>query len=194
YELALRTRDSVKARVTELEHLVADAEQRLKEAGSTAGAFTNFAAASSLPDAVKRLTSQRQGVEDIRRAPIVLRSLINGTSGTIARRSDEIVPAGDTIVTVHSLQGDRIVTYVRQGTSVAPKKGTPVTVRCRSHTREEAIAAVEEVGYRFEAITNHALLRPGMTFEMGMPVGVSMPDSLRSILRPGEIVDLAIGQ
>jgi multidrug resistance efflux pump len=194
YELALRTHDSVKARVGELEKLVADAESRLNDAASTAGSFTNFAAGKSLPEAIQRLTSQRQGVEDIRRTPLLLRSPIDGTVGSIMRRAGENVLAGDIIVTIHALTGDRIQAYLRQGMLEVPRPGTPVTVRCRSHSREEGKATVEDVGYRYEAITNQALLRPGVLFERGMPIGITMPESLRSILHPGELVDVAIGQ
>ena len=194
YEFALRLRDATKARVTELERLVTDAEARLNQAASTAGSFTNFAAANSLPEALKRLTSQRQDVDEVRRAPMILYAPIDGTVGSILRQAGENVLAGDTIVTIHSLTGERIVGYVRQGLAATPKKGTPVTVRCRNNTREEAVAKIEEVGYRYEPITNHALLRPGVTFEMGMPFGVTIPEKLRPILRPGELVDLAVKQ
>jgi multidrug resistance efflux pump len=193
YELALREHDSVKARLNELERLVSEAEQRLKAASATAGSFTNFASAT-LPEAIQRLTADRREVERDRRVPLVLRSPIDGTVGTIMRRVGENVVAGEIIVTIHSLTGDRIMTYLRQGTMETPRPGTPVTVRCRSHAREEGKAKVEEVGFRYEAITNQALLRPGVIFERGMPVGITMPESLRSILRPGELVDLAIGK
>lgn len=205
YELALLTRDSTKARVAELERLVKEAEDRLADAGASAGLTpfihpkegqplvpaTNIVA--TLSDTSSHLNSQRESLDDFRRPPILLRSPIDGTVGSIIKRAGENVVAGEMIVTIHALQGDRIVAYLRQGMVATPKKGAPVTVRCRSRTREEAVASVEEVGYRFEAITNQALLRPGVTFEMGMPIGVTMPDSLRTILRPGEIVDLAIG-
>jgi multidrug resistance efflux pump len=194
YQLAVLMRDSVKARVAELEKLVADAEKGIAGAASTAGSFTNFAAASSLPDAIKRLTAQREGVDEVRRAPITLRAPIDGTIGSIMRRAGENVLAGEIVVTIHSLTGDRITTFLRQGVFDTPKPGTPVTVRCRTRAREEGKAKVEDIGYRYEMITNQALLRPGVIFERGMPVGITMPDSLRSILRPGELVDLAIGK
>jgi multidrug resistance efflux pump len=192
FQFALMSRDSTKARITELEHLVRDAEAGLKDAGVTAGSFTNFSKANSLPEAMQKLASQRQGVDEVRRAPLILRAPIDGTVGAIARRAGENVLAGDTIVTIHSLVGERIVGYVRQGMTEPLKKGASVTVRCRNRTREEALAKVEDVGYRYEAITNHSLMRPGVPFEMGMPFGFPVPEKLRSTLRPGELVDLAI--
>jgi len=194
YQLALLLRDSVKARIAELEKLVAEAEKRLEQAGSVAGSFTNFASVHSLPDAIQRLATERQAVEDVRRAPLLLRAPIEGTIGEIRRHAGENVAANDVIVTIHKLTGDRIMTYLRQGIVEPPRPGAPVTVRCRTHAHEEGKAKVEDVGYRFEVITNQALLRPGVSFERGMPVGITMPESLRSILRPGELVDLAIGQ
>ena len=193
YELALRMRDSVKARIEEYERLVKEAEQRLAEAKATANVFTNIASAT-MPETIKRMSDERKEMAQARQEPIILRAPIDGTVGMIMRRAGENVVAGEPILYIHSTSGDRIMAYVRQGTWVEPKKGMPVKIRCRTLAREEAIGHIEEVGYRFEAITNQALLRPGMLFELGMPVGVNMPESLRSVLRPGELVDLAIEQ
>jgi multidrug resistance efflux pump len=193
YELALRTRDSFKARIEEYARLVSESEQRLAEAKATANVFTNIGSAT-LPEAIKRIQDDRAEMASSRSDPIVLRAPIDGTIGIIMRRAGENVVAGEPIVYIHAMTGDRIITYVRQGTMMEPKKGMPVRIRCRTIAREEAIGHVEEVGHRFESITNQALLRPGMLFELGMPVGVNMPQSLRAILRPGEVVDLSIEQ
>lgn len=189
YELAMRLRDSTKARAGELEQLVADAEKRLAQAGSSAGAFTNFGS-QTLPDALKRLTADRRAAEEDRRTPIVLRAPIDGTVSMINRRAGENVLAGDVILTIHALEGDRIVTYLRPGIALTPTKGMAVTVRCRTPLRQQAVAKIEEVGHHYESITNMALLRPGAIFELGRPVAVGMPASLRSVLKPGELVDM----
>jgi len=147
-----------------------------------------------LMDVIQRLSAERKAVDDVRRAPLVLRAPIDGTVGEIRRRAGENVAANDIIVTLHKLTGDRIITYLRQGMVETPRAGAPVTVRCRTRAREEGKGQVEDVGYRYESITNQALLRPGVPVERGMPIGITMPESLRPILRPGELVDLAIGQ
>lgn len=193
YELARRTRDSFKARIDEYERLVNESEQRLSEAKATANVFTNIGSAT-LPETIKQMQSDRRQMASAREEPIVLRAPIDGTIGLIMRRAGENVVAGEPILYIHSMTGDRIITYVRQGTPVEPRKGMAVRIRCRTIAREEAVGHIEEVGHRFESITNQALLRPGMLFELGMPVGVNMPQSLRSILRPGEVVDLSIEQ
>jgi multidrug resistance efflux pump len=191
YQVAALERDAVKARVAEFQRLVEESEQRLAEAKATANVFTNIGS-STLPETIRRMQDDRKKMASARSEPIVLRATIDGSVGVIMRRAGENVVAGEPIVYIHSTSGDRIITYVRQGMTVEPKKGMAVKIRCRTHAREEAIGHIEEVGHRFESITNQALLRPGMLFELGMPVGVNMPQSLRSILRPGEVVDLSI--
>lgn len=190
YELAVRQRDATRARVAELEKLVVDAEGRLAQAASTAGAFTNFSADTTLPQAVERLIAERRNSEQTQKTPIVLRAPIDGTVSMINRRAGENVLAGDIILTIHALEGDRIVTYLRPGVALEPARGMAVTVRCRTPKREQAVAKIEEVGHHYEAITNLALLRPGVPFELGRPVAIGVPASLRSVLKPGELVDL----
>lgn len=191
FQVAALERDAVKARVFEFERLVKESEQRLAEAKATANVFTNIASAT-LPETIRRMQDDRKKMTSARTEPIVLRATIDGTVGVIMRRAGENVTAGEPICYIFARSSDRIITYVRQGMTVEPKKGMAVKIRCRTHAREEAIGHIEEVGHRFESITNQALLRPGMLFELGMPVGVNMPQSLRSILRPGEVVDLSI--
>jgi multidrug resistance efflux pump len=193
YQVAALDRDAAKARVFEYERLVKESEQRLAEAKTTANVFTNIGSAT-LPEAIRSMQEDRKRMATARQEPMVLRASIDGTVGAILRRTGENVAAGEPLCYIHSTSGDRIITYIRQGTSVEPKKGMPVKIRCRTRAREEAIGHIEEVGHRFEAITNQALMRPGILFELGMPVGVNMPASLRSILRPGEVVDLSIEQ
>jgi multidrug resistance efflux pump len=188
YQSSLRQRDALRAQIAELERLVTEAEGQLKVAAATAGVFTNYSIGQDLPEAMKVLELERKKLE-IRREPTILRAPIDGMVGQIVRQSGEVVRDGDTVLTVHALVGRRILTYVRQGAE-APLKGSKVTVRCRSRKREEAVSNVEEIGFRYEPITNHALIRPGVPFEMGMPVAVQMPPTLATVLRPGEVVDL----
>lgn len=190
YEAAVRARDSVRARVQELERLVSDAEAQLKVAAVSASVFTNFVFDGSLTEALKRLNADRHGAKDSRFRTIVLRAPITGTIGTILRRPGENIMAGNAIATIYALEGDRIVTYLRPGMASTPKRGASVNVRCRTHNRDQALGKVEEIGLRYESITNTALIRPGAHFELGMPISIAMPASLRPVLRPGELVDL----
>jgi multidrug resistance efflux pump len=192
YELSLRLRNSLKAWIAELERLVSESEAQLKLVGPLATSFTNAPARGNLADPLARLKSERDRSETLRHATTLLRAPIDGMVGSIVRSAGENIPEGDPVLTIHAMEGQRILAYLRQGQMLTPTKGTPVRVRCRSRAREEALAEVQEIGFRFEVITNLALIRPGMSFESGMPISVSMPAPLRSLLRPGELVDLAL--
>jgi multidrug resistance efflux pump len=192
YQASLRQREALTAQIKELERLVSEAEGQLVTAASTAGVFTNHSIGKDFPEAMKVLELESKKLE-IQRAPTILRSPIDGVVGQIVRQPGESVRDGDTVLTIHALVGHRIVTYIRQG-SDTPPKGSKVTVRCRSRKREEAVSKVEEIGFRYEPITNHALARPGVPFELGMPVAIQMPPTLQTVLRPGEAVDLTFEQ
>jgi len=192
YEDALRQRDSAKARIAELQSLVDSAQERLNQAAHLAGGLTNIPAGANFGDALKKLNADQAHAMETLHAPVILRAPIDGTVGAIMRRAGENVLAGDTILTINAIEGERIIAYVRQGAPMTPKKGMAVNVICRNHNREQGIAKIEDVGHQFETITNHALMRPGIPFETGVPIGVSMPATLRTILRPGEVVDLAV--
>jgi multidrug resistance efflux pump len=194
YEQARRERDSLRARIGDMRMLVKEAELHLTAAGKNVAGYTNQQSTLLIKDAVDRLRNTRAEVDKTRIEPFILRAPIDGVVGTIFHRDGENVQAGDTVMTIHALEGTRIIAYMRQGMTEMPKRNSPIKVRCRSHGREEAMATIEDVGFRYEPITNHALMRPGVSFEVGMPVGISIPESLRPILKPGEIVDLAVGQ
>jgi len=123
---------------------------------------------------------------------MIMRAPMDGVVGAIFHRDGESVQQGDTVLSVHAIEPTRIVGYLRQGFSETPKRGTSVMVRSRSRGRPQALAKIEEIGYRYEAITNQALMRPGVPHEFGMPIAISIPDSLRTKLVPGEIVELAM--
>jgi HlyD family secretion protein len=192
YEAARRTRDSLRARIGDMRQLVKDAEAHLAAAGKNVAGYTNQQASILLKDALDNLRNARVQVDKITIEPIVLRAPIDGVVGTVLHHEGENVQAGDILMTIHALEGTRIFAYVRQGLTDPPKRGAPVTVRCRSRGREEAVSKIEDIGFRYEPITNHALMRPGVPFELGMPIGVSIPPKLQSILKPGELVELAM--
>lgn len=190
YEISLGLRDSLKAQVEELERLVEESENRLKQAAGLAATFTNSMSDSTLADAIKRVSKERRETENVRNMPVVLTAPIDGVVGAILRHPGENVAAGDIIMTIHSLEGERIVGYLRQPLPFEPRAGTPVKVRCRTLKREEAMSQIANVAPRYEPITNLSLLRPGFTYEIGMPVSIPIPPELRPTLAPGELVDL----
>jgi multidrug resistance efflux pump len=192
YEAAKRARDSLRAQVVELRKLVADAESHLAAAGKNVAGYTNQQAGVMLKDALNNLKNTRAELDRSRIEPFVFRAPIDGVVGMIYHRDGENVQPGDNVMMIHALEGTRIVAYWRQGFTDTPKRGSDITVRCRSHGRPEAVAKIEDVGFHYEPITNHALMRPGMPFELGMPIGISIPPKLQPILKPGELVELAM--
>lgn len=192
YEVSLGTREALVAQIKELERLVNESEQRLQQAAGVAAAFTNNMSDMTLGDAIKRVNRERQDVDKVRQEPTILLAPIDGVVSAILRQPGENVLAGDIIMTIHSTEGERIVGYLRQPLAFTPEKGMPVKVRCRTKQREEAMSQIAEVAPRYEAITNLSLLRPGFTYEVGMPVSIAIPPELRPTLMPGELVDIAI--
>jgi multidrug resistance efflux pump len=192
YELSLGLRDSLKAEADELQRLVDESEQRLSQSSRLAATFTNSMSDNSLEDALGRLRDERRQTQELQSEPTILLAPIDGIVGSILRRPGENVVAGDIIMTIHSLEGDRIVGYLRQPLPFTPKKGMPVKVRCRTMQREEAMSEIAQISPRYEPITNLSLLRPGFLYEIGMPVSIAIPPELRPTLAPGELVDLAI--
>jgi len=192
YEAARRTRDSLRARIGDMRQLVKDAEAHLAAAGKNVAGYTNQQSGILLKDALTTLKNTRAELDRTRIEPIILRAPIDGVVGAIMHRDGENVQPGDTVLTIHALEGTRIIAYVRQGLNAPPKRGESVTVRCRSRGREEALAKIEDIGFHYEPITNHALMRPGVPFELGIPIGVSIPERLRPLLRPGEVVELGM--
>ena len=192
YEAAKRSRDSLRAQVVELRKLVADAESHLAAAGKNVAGYTNQQAGVLLKDALNNLKNTRTELDRSRVEPFVFRAPIDGVVGMIYHRDGENVQPGDNIMSIHALEGTRIIAYLRQGLNETPKRGSQITVRCRSHGRPEAVAKIEDVGFHYEPITNHSLMRPGVPFELGMPIAIGIPAKLQPILKPGELVELAI--
>jgi hypothetical protein len=116
----------------------------------------------------------------------VIQSPINGVVAEIFHRPGENLLPGDPILSISSKNSERIVGYLKAPCTLQPKAGMTVQMRTRSQPRIEAESKISGVGAGFEVITNVVLIHPNMPAELGVPVAVAIPPSLRNQLRPGE--------
>lgn len=113
---------------------------------------------------------------------------ISGTVTAIHRQPNEFVKQGQEIMTITQDSGACIVSYVRPGTGVVPKRNMKVLVRNQT-TKKAAYTIVQEVGTHVEPIPEHQLTNAKRP-EWGIPVRIAMPDPSKLPLRPGELVVL----
>jgi len=113
---------------------------------------------------------------------------VSGTVTAIHRQPNEFVKQGQEVMTISQDAGNYIVSYVRPGAAIMPKKNMRVTVRGQDG-RKSAESIVQEVGTRVEPIPEHQLVNARRQ-EWGIPVRIAMPDTSKLTLRPGELVVL----
>jgi len=168
------------------------AEQKLLDEATKAGA--DKAKIETLKQQVATLKGVLEGLrakfnhlnKQIESANIT--SPVNGTVTAIHHQPNEFVKQGQEVLTITQDGGSYIVSYVRPGTGIMPKKNTRVTVR-GADGRTAAESIVQEVGTRVELIPEHQLVNSKKQ-EWGIPVRIAMPDAGKLQLRPGELVVL----
>jgi hypothetical protein len=111
---------------------------------------------------------------------------VTGTITAIQHQPGEFVSQSHEILTITEDTGAYIVSYIRPGSSIIPKKNMKVAVRGRDH-RGWAECRVQEVGTRVVPIPEHQLAN-ARTPEWGIPVRIEMPNPSSLFLRPGELV------
>lgn len=111
---------------------------------------------------------------------------ISGMVTSIKHRPGEFVKSGQEIMTVTQEGGAYIVSYIRPGSSIIPRKDMKVSVRGQDH-RTWAETRVQEVGTRAVPIPEQQLTNAKKP-EWGIPVRIEMPEATDLPLRPGEIV------
>jgi hypothetical protein len=111
---------------------------------------------------------------------------ISGMVTSIKHRPGEYVKGGQEIMTITQDGGAYIVSYIRPGSAVVPRKDMKVSVRGQDH-RTWAETRVQEVGTRAVPIPEQQLTNAKKP-EWGIPVRIEMPDATDLPLRPGEIV------
>ena len=113
---------------------------------------------------------------------------ISGTITAVHRYPNEFVKQGQEIFTITQDTGEHIISYVRPGTGVAPKKDMKVLVR-NQNSKRQAYSIVQEVGSAVQQVPDQQLVNTKRP-EWGYPVRIAMPDPTRLPLRPGEVVVL----
>lgn len=111
---------------------------------------------------------------------------VTGTITAVQHQPGEFVTQGHEILTITEDTGAYIISYIRPGSSIVPKKNMKVAVRGRDH-RGWAECRVQEVGTRFVPIPEQQLAN-AKTPETGIPVRIEMPNPSSLLLRPGELV------
>ncbi len=190
YEMAKNLRDSLEVEVNERSKLVGDLETKLAD---LRGDPTNKAARD--PESIVgggmkaaiNLQSEKLRLTEAQMSPVLLRAPISGQVTTIFKRAGEAIVPGEPILAVNATQSDKIVGYMVQPLSMQPIKGMQVRVRTRRPSRQEGIGQILAVGAAMQPIPTN-LLRPGVNFETGLPITVSLPENLQAT--PGEAVEL----
>jgi len=189
YELSLRDRDLFKAQTVEIAKTIAEIERRLSQL-STLGEPQSPGTNSEAMALVAKLEDRLNGASAEWEA-VTLLAPISGMVHTVSRQAGESVVEGESLVTIHSPQADRIVAYLRQPYRFAPLEGTPVEVVTRNPPRQRFKTHIAQVGVQLEAITNAlALLPTGKLVDAGLQIVLPVPPGLS--IRPGEIVDVQV--
>ena len=181
----------LRAKIEETGKYVAELGNRLDLAKHLMASFPSELSEAMMQHSLAEIAKYKAQLENMQMSRIVLRAPIDGTVTAVANHVGENVLAGVPILTITSESSERIVGYLRQPFPFEPKEGMKVTVRSRSFGHEAQIAQIVSVGKQFEKITT-PLLRPGIAFELGLPIGISVPPNPRP--RPSELVDLTLHQ
>jgi multidrug resistance efflux pump len=179
--------EKVQDALTKAEADLAAAEKQIEETKGTdkAKADQLRAQAAPLRSAVADLISRRNDLDRKIRAGTV-ESPVNGTITAVFCQPNEFVRQGQELFTVTEDNGASILTFVRPGSGVAPKKDQRVVVRSQM-SKKSAMATVQEVGGHVQEVPD-AQLANAKRKEWGIPVRISMPEPDKLQLRPGEVV------
>ena len=136
---------------------------------------------ADLDSRLKRLMTEHRTIQ--------IKAPISGVVTSVLKLAGENLVEGEMLITITSTEPDGIVGYLRQPLPIEPAVGQVVEVRTQGKSRIKAQSRVTKVGSHYEVILNPAL-HPSVTQEVGLPVEIAVPKSLR--LRPGELVSLVI--
>ena len=192
YHYFLSSYDSLKAQVDQLTKNVEELEQKLVDVSEMAQGVPGAGATRDLLARLTQLQQEQRTLEALGSAPLLIEAPISGVVAEVLHRPGENLLPGDAILTISSKRSDRIVGYLRPPFSIQPKMGMAVEIRPRAQPRLSAETRISGVGASMEVIKNAVLIRPNAPAELGLPVAVSIPESLRNELRPGELIDISI--
>jgi len=186
YDMARAKMEALKEKLTELNKLIAETERSLENLKPSVN-VTNSLDTNEVWYAAIRAR------EEMLRAttrPLIIKAPMSGVVSAVLKRKGERVIRGDTIVTISTLEPERILGYVRQPLREKPKPGDIVQVRGRGNDRIPRQATVLKVGTQLELIDPSLLplQTAAHVTEYGLPLLITLPRDLH--LMPGEIVDI----
>ena len=193
-EDARSAKDALKVEVEQRSQLLVEQDLRqaeLRPALNSSETNTSSSATLDPLQAAISLQEEKLRLTEVELGPITLTIPMDGMISTVFRRSGETIMAGEPILTISSPTSGRIIGFLRQPLSFAPKVDMPVEVRSRSSRRGFSQSKILQVGTQMEPITASLLpvLNP-RAVERGLPILLGLPADLD--LFPGELVELTI--
>ncbi len=189
YEIAVRDRDALKARIEAEEQLVTQMETGVQGYVTTDTTRPGSSSEEALRAAIK-VQEELLAQTSAELSPITLYAPISGNVTMVYRRTGENIVAGEPLISIAG-SPDRIVAYVPQTATFEARVGMNLRVRSRGYNRPSAMASILQVGTVVERMPTNLVLYldpTGRSIELGTPVLVSLPQGIA--LRHGEIVDL----
>ncbi len=190
-ENSLRSRDGLSARLQASQTHTAILEAKLKDSRFFTESFASKTKNARATKLIQEIESEREQLNLNVQGKIIVRSPVNGRVNTISSYPGQNIIAGESIADIVSEETPRIIGFLHAPLPFEPQDGMEVTVRRRSKMREQGLAKISAVGPQMEPVTQ-ALLRPGVNFEIALPIAVNIPKGMK--LFPGELVDLIIEQ
>lgn len=184
--------EALQAQVNQMEAHVATLAREVAEAQALGGFSSQTESTGAIRQTLAFLEEESRQLRLLGNDPVVLEAPIDGVITAVHRRPGEAFLAGEPIVTISAQQSERLVGYLPQPIPFQLEPGMSVQLRTRHWKRLESPSAIAAVGTQFEVVTNIAFLRPGGPSELGLPLAIAIPESLREHLRPGELVDVII--
>ncbi len=187
-QIAEANYNSALAETSERQLLVTEIETAMNQIGPDE-AKLNDEIPAALRSAVA-VQEQELKLLEAQIAPVTLTAPMAGVVSAVHRHGGENVQAGEPIITLSALRGDRVVAFIRQPLNLNTGTNMVVEVRSRSMSRAIGKGRVLAVGSQLEPILPELLA--GRTsqnaVEYGLPILVSLPPEVPA--RPGEILDL----
>ena len=191
YDLSLQTRNLYLAEVAAKSNAVVEIQYRLdslRSLGEPEGER-----ASQDAEVLRTHLEALRAQANTNLASYTLVAPISGMVAAVHRQPGEQVVEGEALLTLTAPESDRIVGYLRQPYAVALQVGQRVRITTREYPGRSFWSEITQVGAQVEVITNSvAFLRFGVLVDSALPFVVQLPSD--SGIRPGELVDLAIGR
>jgi HlyD family secretion protein len=189
YDQAKASRDRLQNEVENLTKLVDESEKNFEALQLTNGNNLSVVSVDPLRAAIA-VQESKLHLTEAELSPITMTAPIDGIVSTIFHRAGESITAGQPIVAVATLNPVRIVGYLRTPIGEEPKPGMMVEIRTRGIPRTVGSARVIEVGTQLEAVPATLLGAMKAATELGLPVEISLPSTLK--IRAGELVDIVL--